>query len=435
MQEKMQDECYGERTLVADEGPGVGDRIGADSIESCEAECSEIKGCESFAVCTHGSHPPNCHYKSKKVTLDEAATSHAGKLKDCKTLYKTKCKDAPHPQRFSKLGTGYCPTGYYAGWVAADGNLGSCKAKCQEEEKCRFFALYEGKTCSRYDSRAGDCNERVEEGGEYSPEQHTTFAKTEKVDPRYRKLGKGYCKSGYYAGWKAEDAISLAVCAAKCGTESQCHYFAFVEGKTCSRYTGDAKDCSDRQVGDDRADEHITYAKTQETQALYHFTKLGIGYCSLGYYAGWIPAESTLQGCKAKCEAESGCRFFALYEGKTCSRYDSRAGDCSQRVTQGGQFFPESHVLYAKSEQADPRFRKLGSGYCLSGYYDGWKKEDAASLPICAAKCGAESQCHYFALVEGKTCSRYTIDAKDCSNRHPADDHTTYAKIAEVLGE
>ena len=33
----------------------------------------------------------------------------------------------------------------------------------------------------RYDSRAGDCNERVEEGGEYSPEQHTTFAKTEKA--------------------------------------------------------------------------------------------------------------------------------------------------------------------------------------------------------------------------------------------------------------
>jgi len=342
---------------------------------------------------------------------------------------------APHPQRFSKLGTGYCPAGYYAGWVAADGNLESCKAKCQEEEKCRFFALYEGKTCSRYDSRAGDCNERVEAGGEYSPEQHTTFAKTEKVDPRYRKLGKGYCKSGYYSGWKTEDAINLAVCAAKCGTESQCHYFAFVEGKTCSRYTGDAKDCSDRQVGDDRADDHTTYAKTQETQALYHFTKLGTGYCAVGYYAGWIPAESTLQGCKAKCEAESGCRFFALYEGKTCSRYDSRAGDCSQRVTQGGEYFPESHTLYAKTEQADPRFRKLGSGYCLSGYYDGWKKEDAASLPICAAKCGAESQCHYFALVEGKTCSRYTIDAKDCSNRHPADDHTTYAKIAEVLVE
>eukprot|EP00439_Symbiodinium_sp_Y106_P070798 s3310_g12.t1 len=56
-------------------------------------ECSKIKGCESIAVCISPGHTQNCHYKSKKVTLDEAASSHPKKLKECKMLYKTKCKD------------------------------------------------------------------------------------------------------------------------------------------------------------------------------------------------------------------------------------------------------------------------------------------------------------------------------------------------------
>ncbi|CAE7345043.1 unnamed protein product, partial [Symbiodinium sp. CCMP2456] len=103
-EKKQEEECYGERTLVANEGPGVGDRIGVDSIESCEDECSKIKGCESIAVCISPGHTQNCHYKSKKVTLDEAATSHPKKLKECKTLYKTKCKGGEKIIRFDNSG-------------------------------------------------------------------------------------------------------------------------------------------------------------------------------------------------------------------------------------------------------------------------------------------------------------------------------------------
>ena len=149
-----------------------------------------------------------------------------------------------------------------------------------------------------------------------------------------------------------EDATNLATCAAKCGSEQHCHYFAIVAGKTCSRYNGDAKDCSARHPDQ----EHTLYAKTQEALAVFHFTKLGVGYCAQGYYAGWQAEDGNLQACKARCEQEEGCHFFALYDGKTCSRYDARAGDCSQRVTEGGQYFPEDHTTYAKTEKATQGF-------------------------------------------------------------------------------
>ncbi|KAK3258920.1 hypothetical protein CYMTET_32060 [Cymbomonas tetramitiformis] len=59
---------------------------------------------------------------------------------------------------YKLLGTGFCRSGYYAGYDAADATLEKCKARCTEELECRFFSLKEGVTCSRYNSRAGDCS-------------------------------------------------------------------------------------------------------------------------------------------------------------------------------------------------------------------------------------------------------------------------------------
>lgn len=50
------------------------------------------------------------------------------------------------------------------------------------------------------------------------------------------------------------------------------------------------------------------------------------GYCEDGFYAGWVTAEATHDACMSLCLSEPQCRYAALYEGNTCSRYDAGAG-------------------------------------------------------------------------------------------------------------
>jgi len=54
---------------------------------------------------------------------------------------------------YQHKGTGYCDTGYYAGWNSADAtSVDVCANKCNAEPQCMAFSLYQGKTCSRYNS-------------------------------------------------------------------------------------------------------------------------------------------------------------------------------------------------------------------------------------------------------------------------------------------
>lgn len=59
------------------------------------------------------------------------------------------------------------------------------------------------------------------------------------------------------------------------------------------------------------------------------YTRLGTGFCDNGFYAGWDPADATLETCAAKCDAEPECRFFALMPGATCSRFNAAALSCN----------------------------------------------------------------------------------------------------------
>ena len=59
------------------------------------------------------------------------------------------------------MGKGYCPTGYYRGWdLDADHatmDAEKCAILCNEEPECLYFSVRPFKTCSRYNSGAGDC--------------------------------------------------------------------------------------------------------------------------------------------------------------------------------------------------------------------------------------------------------------------------------------
>lgn len=61
------------------------------------------------------------------------------------------------------------------------------------------------------------------------------------------------------------------------------------------------------------------------------YRKLGMGYCNAGYYAGWEKEDATLKACMARCASEDKCVAFSLKKGETCSRYDKKAGECSDR--------------------------------------------------------------------------------------------------------
>jgi len=84
----------------------------------------------------------------------------------------------------------------------------------------------------------------------------------QKVPSGFMKLGKGYCRNGYYAGHEAEDAADILACAKKCQSESKCMFFAFQWGRTCSRYSEYAGEC-DMSSARGQAT-HTTYAKMSD---------------------------------------------------------------------------------------------------------------------------------------------------------------------------
>ena len=75
-----------------------------------------------------------------------------------------KGRSAQRLGEFTFFGNGYCSKGFYAGWEKADATLTQCLAKCRSEPHCVIAALRPGKTCSRYNSDAGSCDE-PEQGG------------------------------------------------------------------------------------------------------------------------------------------------------------------------------------------------------------------------------------------------------------------------------
>ena len=59
--------------------------------------------------------------------------------------------------------------------------------------------------------------------------------------------------------------------------------------------------------------------------------------CAEGFYNGWNKFYASEAECTALCLAEPRCRFAALLDGSTCSRYDDSAGNCSE-VKDGAGF-------------------------------------------------------------------------------------------------
>lgn len=73
---------YRERSLVADEGNGVGDKAGA-SLADCKKICDETKTCKSFAFNANGGR---CFLKDKQVSESAAASTKEG-AEHYKTYY------------------------------------------------------------------------------------------------------------------------------------------------------------------------------------------------------------------------------------------------------------------------------------------------------------------------------------------------------------
>jgi len=71
----------------------------------------------------------------------------------------------------------------------------------------------------------------------------------------------------------------------------------------------------------------------------------GKGYCHTGYYKGWTNdadhATMDVKKCAAHCSLEPECKYFAVFPGKTCSRYNDGAGSCPKNNN-------KDHYLYAK---------------------------------------------------------------------------------------
>ena len=136
------------------------------------------------------------------------------------------------------------------------------------------------------------------------------------------------------------DASSLRACQATCQAESKCHFFAFILDVTCARYTIQAGSCTDRTIDG----HHTSYAMQRTAPAGY--AHVGLGFCSVGYYAGWEEDKSVAvdeYACAAKCSEEADCTAFSLVYDNTCSRY--KATDGCQERSDG----LDNHVSWARA--------------------------------------------------------------------------------------
>ena len=72
------------------------------------------------------------------------------------------------------------------------------------------------------------------------------------------RLGIGYCKDGYDAGWDGKGIESQEACNLVCLSEKRCKFAAWYPNKTCSRYTGTI---CDLQANTDKEKSHTTFEK------------------------------------------------------------------------------------------------------------------------------------------------------------------------------
>jgi hypothetical protein len=93
-------------------------------------------------------------------------------------------------------------------------------------------------------------------------QQVREIEKEEKTPSGFMKLGKGYCRNGYYAGHVAQDAVDMLACAKKCQSESKCMFFSLQRGKTCSRYSEYAGECDLSTARGQTT--HTTFAKMSD---------------------------------------------------------------------------------------------------------------------------------------------------------------------------
>ena len=74
--------------------------------------------------------------------------------------------------RFVWIGVGYCHRGFYTGWLDdpkhVRDSLSACQAACASEERCRYVAFLQGKSCSRYGEQPGEAASRRMMQGEAS---------------------------------------------------------------------------------------------------------------------------------------------------------------------------------------------------------------------------------------------------------------------------
>ena len=79
----------------------------------------------------------------------------------------------------------------------------------------------------------------------------------------------------------------------------------------------------------------------------------GAGFCAAGFYQGWAetPADAeareSLEQCLAACREDARCMYAAFVQGRTCSRYDARAGACLPSGDTSAQYL--EHRLYGKA--------------------------------------------------------------------------------------
>jgi len=188
-------------------------------------------------VAAHGS----LMYPGFKKAPPVAGFKFPSKTKDLKIKASHQVSATPQIT-YEYVGSGFCKAGYYAGWVAHDAtSLSTCADKCSADPKCKFFSWLEDTSCSRYSDEAGDCTDLAKDTS------YMAFRKVGPISPiiGYDYIGDGFCKSGYYAGWVAQDASSLSTCSSRCSAEPDCKFFSWLEGVTCSRYSRQAGNCSD----------------------------------------------------------------------------------------------------------------------------------------------------------------------------------------------
>jgi len=140
--------------------------------------------------------------------------------------------------------------------------------------------------CSGRDTetrRCVPCEETMHKkpkGTKYTTRGKCTFQAEDNALLNYDHMGKGYCPSGYYKGWKADAdhaTMNAEKCAIHCSKEPECKYFAVKPLHTCSRYNSAAGDCPTNGRQD-----HELYRKTvvEKETAMDNHWKQGKDTCS-----------------------------------------------------------------------------------------------------------------------------------------------------------